>query len=170
MIVIQAREFNFQAQKNINTSERVYRQKIFIPGAIFDSSRKEAAYRYCLFWKSYNLSLLCLLVEDGRSLQVWHERPISSSLPSKQKDSTKKQKRSPLIEAKYLLVDKVFIAQCAEILTDSIGPIAKIILNEVTSQNTGCNRERFIQKLVAKVPENRQHDLKQQLEKWASRY
>lgn len=162
MFIIKAEEFNRQARNSSGFSGKVYHQKIFTPGVVYSIRQKEAALNYCRNWMNKNPSFLCILVEDTHQLQVWYEQLSPQSSTNNQKAS-RKESSSSLLKSKYLQIDKKFVSQCQQILTDSIGPIAKIIIKKVISQNSQCNREQFISSLIKEIPKSQQKDIEQQL-------
>jgi hypothetical protein len=161
MIIIPAEEFNRQAHNISSLSGKVYHQKKFIPGVIFSIGRKEAALSYCRNWMNENPSFLCILVEDTHQLQVWYEQLTRQSSVKKLEDSTKNS--SSLLQSKHLQIDKKFVAQCQQILIDTIGPIAKIIIQKVLAQNSRCNREQFVVNLIKKLPKDGAKEIERQL-------
>ena len=161
MIIIPAEEFNRQARNISSFSGKVYHKKKFIPGVIFSIGRKEAALSYCRNWMNENPSFLCILVEDTHQLQVWYEQLTRQSSVKKIEDSTKKG--SSLLQSKHLQIDKKFVAQCQQILIDTIGPIAKIIIQKVLTQNSRYNREQFVVNLIKKLPKDGAKEIERQL-------
>lgn len=159
MFIIKAEEFKRQTH-NSSSSGKVYRQKIFTPGVIYSIRRKDAAVEYCRKWMSENPSFLCILVEDTHQLQVWYEQLSRASNPNRQNSA---QNSSSLLKSEYLQIDKNFVIQCQKILTNSIGPIAKIIIKKVISRNHQSNREQFISSLITELPKREKKDLEQQL-------
>jgi hypothetical protein len=108
-----------------------------------------------------NPSFLCILVEDTHQLQVWYEQLTRQSSVKKLEDSTKNS--SSLLQSKHLQIDKKFVAQCQQILIDTIGPIAKIIIQKVLAQNSRCNREQFVVNLIKKLPKDGAKEIERQL-------
>ena len=161
MIIIPAEEFNRQARNISSFSGKVYHQKKFIPGVIFSIGRKDAALSYCRNWMNENPSFLCILVEDTYQLQVWYEQLNRQSSVKKIEDST--NYKFTLLQSKYLQIDKKFVAQCQQILIDTIGPIAKIIIKKVLSKNSRCNREQFILNLFRELPKEQKEEIERQL-------
>ena len=161
MIIIPAEEFNRQARNSSSFLGKVYHQKQFIPGVIFSIYRKDAALSYCRDWMNENPSFLCILVEDTHQLQVWYEQLNQQSSVKNIKDTTKNS--SSLLQSKYLQIDRKFVAQCQQRLIDTIGPIAKIIIKKVLSQNSRCNREQFISNLIRELPKDGSEEIERQL-------
>lgn len=161
MFIINAEEFNHQARNSSNFSGKVYRKKIFTPGVIYSIKQKEAAIQYCRNWMKKNPSFLCILVEDTHQLQVWYEQLTRSSTSKRQNSLA--ESGSSLLKSKNLPIDRNFVTRCEQKLTDSIGPIAKIIVKKIISQNSQCNREQFILKLIEALPKKTTKDLEEQL-------
>lgn len=161
MIIISAEEFNRQARNSSSFLGKVYHRQKFIPGVIFSIGRKDAALSYCRDWMNENPSFLCILVEDTHQLQVWYEQLNRQSSVKKIEDST--NHNFSLLQSKDLQIDKKFVAQCQQIMIDTIGPIAKIIIKKVISLNYRCNREQFISNLIKELPKNRPEEIERQL-------
>jgi hypothetical protein len=166
MIIVSAEKFNHQS--SYNSSGRVYRDLTLTPGVIFSLNRKETAINYCQELMNQYSSLKCLLVEDLVSIQVWYEqssRQILNKVPAII-TKTKKTKTEinlitnpippSLLKSKYLPIDRSFVLRCQEILTEFIGPIAKIIIKKIISQGTKFNRQQFINKLIQEVHHTKQ--------------
>jgi hypothetical protein len=166
MIIVSAEKFNHQSSYNL--SGRVYHNLTLIPGVIFSLNRKEVAINYCQELMNQYSSLKCLLVEDLVSIQVWYEqssRQILNKVPAIITKATKTKTELkfttnpvplPLLKSKYLPIDRSFVLKCQEILTEFIGPIAKIIIRKVISQDTKFNRQQFIDKLIQEVHQTKQ--------------
>lgn len=163
MLILQAEEFNRQSRNSSNFSGKIYHQKILTPGVIFSIRQKNAALNYCRDWMNQNPSFLCLLVEDTHQIQVWYEQ-LNQQLDRVRPPNRIEKDSSSLLKSKYLPIDKSFVTQCQQNLIDSIGPIARIIVTKVISQNAKCNREQFIASLIEKLPKEQQKNAQQQLE------
>jgi hypothetical protein len=166
MIIVSAEEFNHQS--SYNSSGRFYQDRTLIPGVIFSIERKKVAINYCQTLMNQYSSLKCLLVEDIVSIQVWYEqssRQILNQMPTiitKTKitkteiDLTTNPLSPSLLKGRYLPIDRSFVLRCQEILTEFIGPIAKIIIRKIISQDTKFNRQQFIAKLIQEVHNTKQ--------------
>ena len=161
MFIIKAEEFNYQARNCSSFSGKIYQQKVFTPGVIYSIKQKEAAIQYCREWMNKNPSFVCILVEDTQQLQVWYEQLTTPSILNTQNSSA--EENSSLLKSKYLPIDQNFVARCEQKLIDSIGPIAKIIIKKVISQNPQYNREQFISNLIKELPKRQIKNLEKQL-------
>ena len=156
MIVISAQEFKNKALNSSDSLRKVYHNKVLTPGVVFSHQQKDAAVSYCLKWMSNNPSFLCILVEDLNKTQVWYEQ-INLKISREALTKIFKKDVSPsLLESKYLQIDREFIARCQETLTESIGPIAKIIIKKVLARDNQSNRQQFITKLIQELQEKKQ--------------
>ena len=169
MIIIPAEEFNHQARSGKGSSDKVYQNKPFNPSVIFAIKRKKVAINYCREWMKNNPPLICILVEDTHHIQVWYELLNNSILTQSQSRQTEpnltaEKIYNSLLPSFKLPIDRGFILNCQQILTESIGPIAKIIIKKTVFENPKINREQFIKKLIQTLPQKLQKkDLEQQL-------
>ena len=168
MFIISVEEFNRQARYSSDFSGKIYHQKRLSPGVIFSIKQKEAALSYCRNWMSENPSFLCLLVEDTYQLQVWYEQLNRQSISQDEPKNSSKENADLLLKSRELQIDRKFVEGCQQILTDFIGPIAKIVVKKVVSQNPRCDREEFILRLIQELPQERQKELTQPLKQLIS--
>ena len=52
-----------------------------------------------------------------------------------------------------IIIDRLFIARCQQILVELIGPIATIICKRTVTQNPNIERSKFIELIAKQIPE-----------------
>ena len=105
-------------------------------------------------------------MEDTSQIQVWYEKK-SGGVSSKVKRNLAQQTKSKITSDsnERLPIDKEFISLCQQILAQSIGPIAKLVIKKTLSQNSAkCSRDRFIAQLVLELKDKQQvQDIEREL-------
>jgi hypothetical protein len=117
-----------------NTSNFIYDGKEFQIGPTFSLKMRSEAINFCEREESEGRE--CLLIERATAVTVWRSITPSSAKSSPQLDK------------------QLFIEQCHQELTKSIGPIATVIIKELVNSSEPLTATQLIDRVAAEIPDS----------------
>lgn len=142
MKIIQVQNLQAQEIQTIDDHQLLFRGKLFRLGPKISKKLEKAALEYCQV--CCNAGQACLLQEDESHWIIWKRvRQANSAIPPKPLSSTQPAKLSA-----------DFTNRCKQELTDCIGPIAGLVLEQTLSDLGTDNMEtdEFIFALSQRIP------------------
>ncbi len=116
------------------SSKIIFQGKEFIRGSSFSIKNKNIGIDFCHTEekKGYH----CLLIEDSNSVTVW-----KSTIVKDQNSSSAKVERNELIN------------RCRRELINCIGPMAELIIDELSDELDNMSPEQIVQFLAEQIPD-----------------
>lgn len=120
-----------------------YLNCVFIPGEVYEKrQKKEAIQRAREFLDN---GQFCIIIEDFNSYRLWHVAPVESTIFSE------------TVQVKETHLEPEFLAHCQRELARYIGPMAKLVCEEILNNaSSSFTPQDYIQALAREIPNQQQ--------------